>query len=113
MWGKIVKFKTVSLLCLIGVVFIAGGTLWAYYALRGASGLLIVHHNNIQAINNVGRAEDVVKIGMTGLVAAILDFFIALELETRDKILGKVVAAACLFSGILIFIGFAAIISVN
>ena len=43
----------------------------------------------------------------------IVNFFLALELEARDWFLGKIVAAATLVLSVLIFIAFAAIISVN
>ena len=41
------------------------------------------------------------------------NFFVALELEARDKVLGKVTAGLTLVMAILLFLGFVAILSVN
>jgi hypothetical protein len=43
----------------------------------------------------------------------IVDFFIALDLEARDNVLGKIVAAVTLIMAVLLFLAFAAIINVN
>ncbi len=110
---KILKHKIVSLVFLFSFLLVIGGWLKAYIALREISQPLIVHFNNAVGINQIGNLGDLAVVGIFGLVALVLDFFISLELDERDPFLGKVTAAAGLFLASLIFIGFAAIISVN
>ncbi len=92
---------------------VLGGTIWVYFALRHIAPPLILHFNNLAGINQTGNLADLLEIGATGIVFVLVNFFIALELENRDAFGGKLLAAATLFLAILIFIGFAAIISAN
>ena len=98
---------------LLSFVLVLGGTIWSYFALRGIAQPLILHFNNLAGINQVGGVADLLQFGGTGIVFVLVNFFIALELEERDVFAGKLLAAAALFVSVLIFIGFAAIISVN
>ena len=52
-------------------------------------------------------------MGFLGVAVVFMNFFLATDLEDRDWFLGKFTAAATLGFAALIFIGFAAIISVN
>lgn len=113
MFKKFWRYKAVSLLCFGAMVLVAGGVVWAFFSLRSAGGSLIVHYNDFQGINRVGGVGDIIEIGILGLVIIVLNFLLSLELERRDSVLGKIVAASSLFLSVLIFIGFAAIISVN
>lgn len=113
MRNKILKSKIVNSAFLVSSLFVAGGMLWAYFALRGIASPLILHFNNILGINQIGSLADLLRFGGTGLVFVLVNFFLALELEGRDAFLGKLLAATTLFFGILLFVGFAAIISVN
>ena len=110
---KIVKFKTISAVFLLSFLFIVGGWLWAFFALRKISQPLIIHFNDVLHINQVGSLNDLTIVALFGLISLVLDFLIALELEERDWFLGKLTAAFGLFFSVLLFIGFAAIISVN
>ena len=92
---------------------VLGGTLWAYVALRGISGPVIVRFNGATGINLIGSFWNVVGFGVTGLVIVAANFFVALELEERDGFLGKLVAAETVLVAGLIFIALVAIISVN
>lgn len=94
-------------------LFVVGGTIWSYLALRGIAQPLILHFNNFAGINQIGSAANLLRIGGTATIFVLLNFFLALELEDRDAFLGKLLAAATLFFGILLFIGFATIIGVN
>lgn len=110
---KILKFKIVSGVFAASLIFVVGGTLWAYSALHGVSGPLILHFNNLAGINQIGGLSELLWIGVTAIVVVVVNFFIALELEARDWFLGKLLAAGTMLLGILTFIGFASIISVN
>ena len=110
---KILEHKIVSLVFLLSFILVIGGWLKAYIALREISQPLIVHFNNAVGINQIGNLGDLAAVGVFGLVALALNFFVSLELDERDPFLGKITAAAGLFLSILIFIGFSAIISVN
>lgn len=113
MLRKIIKFRVVGLVFLLSLIFISGGMLWAYLALNAVSGPLIIHFNNLVGINQIGNLGDLFWLGATGIVAVVLNFIVAMELESRDYFWGKLLAAATLLFSLLIFIGFAAIISVN
>lgn len=91
----------------------AGGWLWAWLALRKTEQTLILHFNNRAGINLVGKVGDLTGVGVLALVVVAVNFFLALALEDRGWFLGKLLATATLAFAALIFIGFAAIISVN
>ncbi|MDO8664203.1 MAG: hypothetical protein Q7K44_01480 [Candidatus Liptonbacteria bacterium] len=110
---KILEHKIVSLVFLLGFLLIIGGWLKVYVALREVSQPLIVHFNNAVGINQTGNLKDLAAVGIFGLVALALDFFVSIELDERDPFLGKITAAAGFFLASLIFIGFSAIMSVN
>ncbi|MDO8536789.1 MAG: hypothetical protein Q7R94_00915 [bacterium] len=112
MWKKVVKFRSISFIFLTSFLLIAGGCLWAYIVLHNSSVPLILHFNDM-GINQIGSFWEILWIGITGIVMAIINFGIALELEERDWFWGKVLAAGTLLLGVLIFAGLAAIISVN
>ena len=64
-------------------------------------------------ITAVGSPTNLVFVGFLGTVVVIMNFFIALELEARNRFLGKLVAALTLLFAVLLFIAFAVIINVN
>ncbi len=113
MFRKILKSKAISSLFLLSAVSVAAGTLWAYSALKSAGSILILHFNNVVGINQIGGVGELIGVGITGLIVVVVNFLIAMELEARDLFLGKLLTGATLLFGILLFIGFAAIISVN
>ena len=110
---KILRYKGISIAFGIGFFCILGATLWVYFVLRNAASVLILHFNNVVGINQIGGVTQLIGVGVTGLVVVIANFLIALELEARDLFLGKLLAAVTLLFAILLFIAFAAIISVN
>jgi hypothetical protein len=111
---KIKKYRLVSLLSLASLAFAAGGFFWALDALGGeASGPLILHFNDMQGITSIGSFSNLLWMGVLGIAIIIINFFIALDLEARDNVLGKIVAVMTLVMAILLFLAFAAIIKVN
>jgi len=113
MFKKAAKFRIVSAAFALCFLFVAGGWLWAYIAFRNINQPLILHFNNYAGITRIGDLADLTYPGILGLVVIFINFLIAFNLEERDWFLGKLMAAATLSFSILIFIGFAAIISVN
>ena len=111
---KITAYRLVSLLSLASLVFAAGGFFWAFGALEGtASGPLILHFNDLQGITSIGSFGAILWMGALGIAIVVVNFFIALDLEARDNVLGKIIAATTLVMAILLFLAFAAIIKVN
>ena len=111
---KITTYRLVSLLSLASLLFILGGAIWSYAVLlNSGSAPFILHFNDIDGITNVGTAWNLVFMGILGVLIVVMNFFMALELEARDKVLGKIVAAVTLAGAILLFMGFVAILSVN
>ena len=110
---KFAKFRVVGTAFVLSMLFVAGGWLWVFLALRKNAQPLILHFSDAVGINQIGGLKDLSAVAVFGLAAVILDFLIAFELEARDGFLGKLTAAVGLFFAILIFIGFSAIISVN
>lgn len=111
---NISKYRLVSLLSLASFAFAAGGFFWALGALGGASsGPFILHFNDMQGITSIGGFGDLLLMGVIGMAIVIVNFFVALALEARDAVLGKLVAAMTLAMVILLFLAFVAIIKVN
>ncbi|HUC01674.1 MAG TPA: hypothetical protein VMA75_02105 [Candidatus Paceibacterota bacterium] len=110
---KIVKYRTVSLLFLASFAFAASGFFWAWVALAPSSGPLILHFNDMGGITATGTFATFLLMGILGIAIVIMNFVIALGLEERDRILGKIVAVLTLVMAILLFLAFAAIIKVN
>ena len=114
MIDKIKKYRLVSLLSLASLAFAAGGFFWIFGALRSASsGSLILHFNDMAGITAIGGFGNLLMMGILGIAIVVINFFIAIELEARDNVLGKIVAAMTLIIAVLLFIAFAAIIKVN
>lgn len=97
----------------ISFILVVGGWLWAWFYLQTIDQTLILHFNDRVGINFVGRIGDLTGFVVMALVAVIMNFILALALEDRGWFLGKLLSAATLAFAVLIFIGFAAIISVN
>lgn len=114
MMKNISKYRLISLLSLASLAFVAGGFFWALDALTNVgSGPLILHFNDMQGITSIGTIGSIVLMGILGVAIVSMNFFVALEMEARDRALGKIVAAMTLVMAILLFLAFAAIIKVN
>lgn len=111
---KILKAKAVGIVSLISFALATGGTVWAYYALRRVGGTpLILHFDDLSGITSVGSLGTLLFMGMFSIGIVIVNYFIALELDLRDRFLGKFAAAITFVFALLIFLAFAAIINVN
>ena len=113
MWQKLKKYRVLGTLLGGSFALVVGGWAWASLALRGLSRPLIVSFNDIQGVTGTGAWTHLHGLGGVGLVLVIVNSFLALELERRDRFWGKLVAAATLALSALIFIAFASIISIN
>lgn len=109
------QYKAVSMASLASLALVWGGSIWSRLVLHptSASSPLILHFNDIDGITAVGAPDALAFMAVLGTVVVLLNFFITLELESRDRFLGKLTAAATLIFATLLFIGFAAIINVN
>lgn len=110
---RVLKFRVISSIFLFNFALVLGGTLWAYFSFRNASGPVIIHFNNLTGINLIGSYWGLISFGATGLVVIFINFIIAIEFEERDRFLGKLVTAITTLLAALIFIALAAIIGVN
>lgn len=98
------------------LLFVIGGFLWAYVVLRNISQPLIIHFSRVGDYTNINQSGTVwhlASIAGAAIVAIGVNVAIALELRRKDFFLVSMLAAGTLVFGALIFIGFAAIISVN
>ena len=107
------KHKIPNLTFILSFVFVMGGWIWAFLELGKIKDPLIIHYSQEIGIDQVGYAGDLAKVGVFGLVILLINFIISGELEQKDRFLSRLTSAVTVFIGILIFIYFAAIISVN
>ena len=98
---------------LISFLLVLASTLWAYIALRGMGGPVILHFNETRGITLMGSFWEVVGIGVTGLVMTLINFMLVLALEEWDSFLGRFLTITTAILAALIFIGMVAIIAVN
>jgi hypothetical protein len=108
---KIKKYRLVGLLSLVSLAFAAGGFFWALGS--ETSGPFILHFNDMAGITSIGSFGNLLWMGILGIAIIVINFFIALDLEARDNVLGKIVAVMTLVMAVLLFLAFAAIIKVN
>jgi hypothetical protein len=102
-----------SLTFLASFILVFGGTVWAYVVLHSFSQPLILHFSEYSGITKIGSVSDVMGFGVFGLLLVALNFFLAINLQERERLLGKILTGATIFLAILIFIALSAIISVN
>ena len=98
-------------------LLVAGGWARTYYVLRGATQPIITHWTSGSGITEIARPEEIplalARLGATGLLIVLVNFFLAIELERRTAYLGKLLAVGTFFIAALIYISFSAIIAVN
>ncbi len=113
------KHRSIVAMGTAALAFAGGGFMWALAALgeRGnggvAAGPFILHFNDISGITQVGSVGELARAGIFAVVAVIASFAVAFELDRRDRILGKLMAAVTLAATVLLFIACAAILNVN
>ena len=116
--SKILKHKLVTGLFAATFAFVLGGFGWAIAALGARSGIMgagriIMHFNDIGGITRIGGIGDLWYAGIFAVIAVAINYAIALELDARDGVMGKTMAAITLAAAILLFIACAAILGVN
>lgn len=109
---KLVRYKWVGISSALAATLVLTGWIWAWVRLR-SQGSLTIHFNDFVGINRVGSVADLHTFGLLGLIMVAADGLIALAFEERDWFLGKFTAFAGLALGVLIFIGFMVIMSIN
>ena len=113
------KHKAVVTMGAAALAFVAGGFVWMLAALGvkggggAAAGPFILHFNDISGITQVGSAGELAFAGIFAAVAIVISFAVAFELDRRDRVLGKLMAAVTLAASVLLFIACAAILNVN
>lgn len=107
------RHRIPNLALVFSMVLVVGGWLWAYFKLRKITEPLIIHYSQEVGIDQVGYAGDLAKVGIFGIVIVAINFIISVELEQKDRFLGRLTSTVTSLLGILIFIYFAAIIGVN
>lgn len=120
----IIKHRVITGLFAAAFAFVVGGFVWALVAIDmrtsggtgGAIGSIrriILHFNDIDGITRIGGIENLWYAGVFAMIAVGINYAIALELDVRDRIMGKIMAAVTLVAAILLFIACTAILSVN
>ncbi len=110
---KIVKHKIVAIVGGASLVLTTGGWLWSWLVLRHVRQPLILHFNNLVGIDKIGSASDLSVLGVFGFLAVLVNTLLALELDDRDWFWGKFLITVTAGLAALLFMAFAAIISVN
>lgn len=113
MFKKLFRYKIPRVAFLLSLLAVLSGWIWAYFALRSVSGPLILQYQSALGINQVGYAGELARVGVFGFLVVAVNFLISTQLEERVPFWGGVASFMTVFLGILIFIYFAAIISVN
>ncbi len=114
MFKKAKKYKLVSGLLLASALLILAGFAWAMAALAGSRTPLILHFNDLQGITAFGGVGVMVFAGIFGLAVVLMNGILAFALERRNlPFFGKLTAILTLVFAVLLFIAFAAILSVN
>ena len=113
MLEKIKRNKLVSGLIAASAAFILAGFAWAIASFDAAKGPFILHFNDLAGITSVGGMSIVVFAGAFGIVVVLINGCLAFEFAERNAFFGKLVAVLTLVFAVLLFIAFAAILSVN
>ncbi len=110
---KFIRFKTTSAAFLASLALVLSGWLWAYFSLRNLPSPYILRFVSNLGVTQLGDLRDLSAFGAVAVISVLLNFILAFELETKAKFLAKLLTFSTLTFAALIFIGFAAIISVN
>ena len=89
------------------------GMAWAYASFRSTVSPIILQFNNYDGITKIGSLIELELFGVFGLVMLSINLLVANTLEKRALFLANLAAVWSFFLGTLLFLGFAAIISVN
>lgn len=110
---KVKRHPAVSILLFLSFFFVLAGFVWAMISLGKMNEPFILHFDDLQGITAIGGRGLLVFMGIFGMVMVLINGSLAFELETRNGFLGKLIAVLTLILSGLLFIAFAAILSVN
>ena len=105
------KWNNLSLT--LGFVFVFGGWLWVYLKLRVIEMPVVILYNEVEGVTRAGEVGEFLKVLVFGLLVLVINFFISAELEERSQFWARLSSIFTVFLAVLIFIYFAAIVSVN
>lgn len=109
-----IKNKTVFLLNYIAIGVSLISFFSVFFALISLSNRpLVIHFDDINGITKMGNFTDIILIAVTGIIITILNFFISIKIEKRDKFLAKVISIVSILFAVLLFIAFTAILTMN
>jgi len=111
-FAKLVRYKWAGISLALAATLVLTGWIWAFVRLYGLS-QITVHFNDYVGINRVAGITDLHAFGVLGLIIVTVNGLIGMALEERDWFFGKLAAFSGLILGILIFIGFMVIMSIN
>lgn len=107
------KSRFVAGTCGLSFILVIIATAIPYFALSPIATPLIVHFTDATGIDRTGQIWDIMEIGILGIMMAVMNTTIAVELEKRRLIWAKFLGLGTLMLSALILIGILAIISVN
>ena len=110
---KFIQFKITSSAFLVSLTLVLSGWLWAYFSLKSIPSPYVLGFAKNLGVTKLGDLQDLSAAGAVAMISVLLNFMLAFELETKSKFLAKLLTFSTLTFAALIFIGFAAIISVN
>jgi len=113
MLEKIKRHRLISVLLILSLILVAGGFFWAWFSLGRTGSPIIVHFDDLYGITTTTGRGIIVFAGIFGLAMVLVNASLAFEFEERSSLFGKLTAILTLALAILLFIAFAAILSVN
>lgn len=113
MFHQLSKHKLISGLLAASALFVVGGFAWALISLGRINGPFIAHFDDLFGIAPAAGRGTVIFAGIFSMVAVFVNGCLAIEFEERNALFGKLTAILTLVFAILLFIAFAAILSVN
>jgi hypothetical protein len=117
---KLSAHRLITALAVVSLAFVLGGCFWTVGELATISGNpFILHFNDLNGITQVGGLSIIIFMGVFGTLVVLMNTAIAFEFAdrpgatARGQFFGKFLAGVTLTFAVLLFIAFAAIISVN
>lgn len=111
---KILHKNLIEILFGTAAVFVLGGLVWAFFALREIGGVpLILHFDDVNGITGGGGLGYLIFMGLLGLLIIGMNFALAREFTGRSRFMSGFLGVATLIFAVLLFIAFAVIINVN
>ncbi len=105
------KFHVIALVLNLFSMFCAG--IWVIFALSSSSQPQILRYADAMGIFKIGSVGDILMLIITGMIFAGANYFLAINLQGRNKFLSLLTSAVSIFICALIFIAVSAMIGVN